>query len=408
MAATSRKKPAVRRKKSNWPDFHRTAPGTLAGEYMRKFWQPIHHSEDVPKGRAKPVNVMNVEYALYRGEDGKPYLVDGRCPHRGTQLSAGWVEGNCIRCFYHGWKFDSAGQCTEQPAEPKSFARKVKIRSYPCQDYLGLVFAYLGEGDPPPMTRFPHFEDFEGILELDSYFRACNYFNAIENVGDLTHSGFVHRHNPGSFDGLTASPLMDAAETCWGATIYARWPEQVRVSQFGMPNVMNHKAQPTDFALAPYREFMAWWVPIDDESHMQWHVAAVRLPPEKAQQYVERRKLKLARRTIDRVAATEKILTGEMWLDDIDPDSTDIIRLQDDVAQVGQGRIPDYANERLGQSDKAVVFLRRLWARELRAMTAKRPLKRWVYDPKGLVVSRGEVWEQRFVDGLAGKVPEPV
>ena len=197
----NRKRTTIRPPKDNgsptrWPDFHHTGPDTLAGRYMRLFWQPIYHSADLPVGRAKPIKIMNVDYALYRGEDGQPHVVDARCPHRGMQLSAGWVEGDCIRCFYHGWKFDSSGQCVEQPAEPKSFARKVMIRSYPCQDYLGLVFAYFGKGEPPPMSRYPEFENFEGILEWDSYYRACNFFNNLENGADLTYSGVRAQEQP--------------------------------------------------------------------------------------------------------------------------------------------------------------------------------------------------------------------
>ena len=374
---------------------------------MRLFWHPIHHSADLPKGRARPVTIMKVEYALYRGEDGRAHLVDARCPHRGMLLSAGWVEDDCLRCFYHGWKFDSAGQCVEQPAEPKSFARKVRIRSYPCEEYLGLVFAYLGDGKPPPLPRYAEFEKFEGILEHDSYVRACNFFNNEENAVDLTHSGFVHRNNPGSFDGFTDSPTMDAAESCWGITVFARWPDQVRMSQIGMPNVFHHKAQPTDIALAPYREFLAWWVPIDDESHIQFTVAAVRLPLDKARQYEERRALRLAKRSQSRAALAERILKGEMWLDQVDPDSTDFLRLQDDIAQIGQGRIANLQRERLGQGDRAVIALRKVWARELRALAANRPLKRWVYDRAALDISRGEKWEARYAEGVAAATPRP-
>jgi 5,5'-dehydrodivanillate O-demethylase oxygenase subunit len=402
----NRKRTTIRPPKANgsptrWPDFHHTGPDTLAGRYMRLFWQPIYHSADLPVGRAKPIKIMNVDYALYRGEDGQPHVVDARCPHRGMQLSAGWVEGDCIRCFYHGWKFDSSGQCVEQPAEPKSFARKVMIRSYPCQDYLGLVFAYFGKGEPPPMSRYPEFENFEGILEWDSYYRACNFFNNLENGADLTHSGFVHRNNPGSFDGFNNSPTMYAEESCWGVTVHARWADQVRVSQIGMPNVFHHKAQPTDFSVAPYREFMAWWVPIDDESHVQFTVAAVRLPPDKVRQYMDRRAIRLAKRNQDRVDLGEKILKGELWLDQVDPDSTDFLRLQDDVAQVGQGRIANMDHERLGQSDKAVIVLRKIWAREIKALAEKRPLKSWVYERSALDISRGEVWEMQLEVSLA-------
>ena len=106
-------------------DIVHTGPGTLGGRYMRSFWQPVHVAAKLPSGRALPVRVMSEDFTLYRGEGGEAHVVASRCAHRGTQLSTGWVEGDCIRCFYHGWKYDSSGQCVEQPAEDEAFAAKV-------------------------------------------------------------------------------------------------------------------------------------------------------------------------------------------------------------------------------------------------------------------------------------------
>ena len=134
-------------------DFVHTGPGTIAGRYLRRFWQPVYVAERLKAGQAMPIRIMGEDFTLYRGESGAPYVVDFRCAHRGTQLSIGWVEGECIRCFYHGWKYNGIGQCVEQPAEGESFAAKVKIRSYPTREYLGLVFAYFGDGEVAPFRR---------------------------------------------------------------------------------------------------------------------------------------------------------------------------------------------------------------------------------------------------------------
>src|SRR5438067_6714981 len=142
----------------DFTDFSHTGLGTLAGRYLRRFWQPVYRSQDLPPGRAVPIKAMGEDFTLYRGEGGQVHLVAFRCAHRGTQLSTGWVEGDCIRCFYHGWKYDGSGQCVEQPAEDAGFASKVTIKSYPIEEYLGLIWAYLGEGEPPPLRRFPQLE----------------------------------------------------------------------------------------------------------------------------------------------------------------------------------------------------------------------------------------------------------
>src|SRR5258708_1279216 len=92
-----------------YTDYAQTGPGTLGGRLMRSFWQPIALSDALEPGQALPVNVMGEEFTVYRGDGGHVHVVAGRCAHRNTQLSLGWVEGDCIRCFYHGWKYDAGG-----------------------------------------------------------------------------------------------------------------------------------------------------------------------------------------------------------------------------------------------------------------------------------------------------------
>ena len=384
------------RSRPEWLDFHRAGPDTLAGRYLRRFWHPIFHTDDLHSGRTKPIRIMNVDYTLFRGTDRKPYLTQFRCPHRGLQLSAGWVDGNTIRCFYHGWKFDgSNGHCLEQPAEPRPFLDKACIKSYPCRDYLGFIFAYVGEELPAPeFPRYPDFEDFEGVLEPDSYFRGCNYFNNLENAADRTHSGFVHRNNPGSFDGFTNSPRIHAVETKWGIAASQVWPEQTTTSHIGMPNIFHHKAQPTDAAMSIYREFLAWWVPVDDLGHHQFTVAAVRMPPEKAKQYLERREARLKARMESSNDLADRILRGDLYLDQVDPTTTDFVRMQDHIAQIGQGAIADHDTDLLGQGDVGVALVRKIWARELKALLEGQSPKSWAYDPEELKVSRGQIREE--------------
>src|SRR5262249_42517992 len=149
-------------------DFEPTGPGTLAGRYLRQFWQPVYESRNLPAGRAVKIRVMSEDYTLYRGEAGGGHLVAPPRAHRRTQLSTGWVEGDCIRCFYHGWKYDGSGQCVEQPAEDEAFAAKVRIASWPVREYLGAIFAYLGEGAPPQLPTIPSFER-DGVIEILAY-----------------------------------------------------------------------------------------------------------------------------------------------------------------------------------------------------------------------------------------------
>src|SRR5262249_35249132 len=147
-------------------DLERVGPGTLAGRYLRRFWHPVYRARDLPAGRAKPITILGEQFTLYRGEDGIPHVVDFRCAHRGAQLSIGWVEGDCIRCRSPGWRYAGAGQCVEVPGEDPRLAGTVRLRAYPTREYVGLIFAYLGEGEAPPFKQYPDL-DAPGVLVAD-------------------------------------------------------------------------------------------------------------------------------------------------------------------------------------------------------------------------------------------------
>src|SRR5688500_18404839 len=190
------------------PDLAPTGPGTLAGRYLRLFWQPVYHAEDLQPGQTKPLHILSEDFTLYRGETGIPHVLAPRCAHRGTQLSTGWVEGDDLRCFYHGWKYDGTGQCIEQPAEPEPFCQRIRIRSYPVQEYLGLIFAYLGEGEPPALPRYPEFEEEGMLINRTPGVRPCTFYQRMENSPDPVHLAFVHRRSPFADTGVVGIPSL--------------------------------------------------------------------------------------------------------------------------------------------------------------------------------------------------------
>src|SRR4051812_36208955 len=131
---------------------HECAPGSPMGTLLRRFWQPVALSHEVTRHRAKPLRVMGEDLTVYRGESGRVYLVGARCAHRGTVLHPGWLEGETVRCPYHGWRYDGTGQCVERPGEKDARLPDIRIAGYPAREYAGLVFAYMGEtrdGAPP-------------------------------------------------------------------------------------------------------------------------------------------------------------------------------------------------------------------------------------------------------------------
>jgi len=344
------------------------------------FWHPVYRAEDLKPGAAKPIRIMSEDFTLYRGESGVPYLVDHRCPHRGAQLSAGWVEGDSIRCMYHGWLYDSSGQCIEQPAEEKPFAEKIRIRSYPAQEYLGLIFAYLGEGEPPAMPRYPHFEK-DGYLEvLPIQVWPCNFFQRVDNNGDTAHVSFVHRggyHGTGVRSGI---PRFVKVESDWGTTSYATFPGGwTNIFQFVMPNayVFRNPSPDPEF---PWDDRMQWDVPLDDERSLQFRIRLVPVTGDAAREYKERRDAQAANDRMSVADLGEAVLSGRIRFQDMEnymSDKIALVHAQDYVAQVGQGRLTDRSKEHLGRSDAGVILFRKIWQRELRALKEGRRLKTW-------------------------------
>ena len=103
-------------------DIARVGPGSLGGRYLRQFWLPVYRGEDLTPGHAKPMKRLGENFSIFRGRSGKAQVLDYHCAYRRAPLHLGWVEGDAIRCMYHGWKYDCAGQCVDQPAEEDGFA----------------------------------------------------------------------------------------------------------------------------------------------------------------------------------------------------------------------------------------------------------------------------------------------
>jgi 5,5'-dehydrodivanillate O-demethylase oxygenase subunit len=359
---------------TNYDKIVRTGPGTIAGRYMRSFWQPVARTEDIPAGRAKPLRVMSEDFTLYRGESGAPQVLAPTCAHRGTLLSTGWVEGDALRCFYHGWKYGPDGRCIEAPAEREGFCKTVSIRSYPTREYLGLIFTYLGEGEAPP---FPRYRDLEadGIRETSSYRRDCNFFNNLENQCDPVHVAFAHRTSAFTEGGLIGVPQVSAEETDWGLALRAQRPGGgVRVTQFGMPSMIHIKSSPTG-PDGNWSDMVAWRVPMDDLCHNSFNIHLHHLTGAAAERYrVPKAAAPSAHRPVAELGAA--VRRGDIHIEEL-KDHPDIVSIQDDVAQLGQGIIADRENEYLGRSDVGIILLRKIWLRELDALAAGKPTKAW-------------------------------
>ena len=174
----------------------RVGRGQPAGEVLRRYWQPAALLDELAGSRpVVPVTLLGERLVLFRDESGELGLIGRHCPHRGADMCYGRLEDNGLRCPFHGWHFDRTGQCVEQPGEPEGsrMHERIQATSYPVVERNGIVFAYMGPGDPPDFPNFDcfrapssHVFAFKGLWE-------CNWLQAMEVGIDPAHASFLHR-----------------------------------------------------------------------------------------------------------------------------------------------------------------------------------------------------------------------
>jgi phenylpropionate dioxygenase-like ring-hydroxylating dioxygenase large terminal subunit len=124
------------------------------GELLRRYWQPVmplRTSWDLPRKE----KLLGEEIVVFRDKQGRVGALDPHCAHRGTSLEWGQIEERGIRCCYHGWLYDTQGQCIDMPCETAEFRQRMDVwqPAYPTHEYGGLVFAYMGPPGTEPLFR---------------------------------------------------------------------------------------------------------------------------------------------------------------------------------------------------------------------------------------------------------------
>jgi 5,5'-dehydrodivanillate O-demethylase len=365
------------------------------GRLLRQFWQPVALAEDVVAGAAIPLLVMGEELTLYRGESGALHLVGGRCAHRRTLLHTGWVVGEEIRCIYHGWQFDGSGGCTKRPAEANNGMPRTKIPGYPVREYMGLVFAYMGEGEAPEfdLPRKLRLER-EGTLVANGRERwDNNWFQQVENSLDAVHVSFVHMAlTVGPFGKAVtgAIPELSYEETAAGIRQTARRSEtNVRVSDWTFPN-NNHVTVPGLTPDDPWIDVFVWMVPNDDLNTTRFMIYG-QAPgaSEEARQRFADYFAKYGK--YDPAEHHDELFASREWKN---PDDifVGLTAAQDYLSIRGQARVTAREDEILGRSDLGIVTLRKLFFRELELVEAGQPTKQWrsLRDAEALPVQPGQ------------------
>ncbi len=141
------------------PDYELTyvEQGSPMGELLRRYWQPVCTSDEL-RDLPKKVKLLCKELVVFRDKRGRVGALEPHCSHRGTSLEWGRVEGEGLRCCYHGWLYDTRGQCIDMPRETEEFRRRMDVchPAYPTTEYGGLVFVYMGPPGTEPL--FPMYD----------------------------------------------------------------------------------------------------------------------------------------------------------------------------------------------------------------------------------------------------------
>ncbi|MDA3040186.1 MAG: Rieske 2Fe-2S domain-containing protein [Actinomycetota bacterium] len=265
-----------------------SGPGTPGGSVLRRYWQPAALTEELDGDRPLvPVTLLGEELVLFRNEESELGLIGRSCPHRGVDLCFGRLEDGGLRCPFHGWLFDATGACLETPAEPagSTFCQRVKHVGYPVVERNGIVWAYLGDGSPPPLPTFDcfaapptHVFSFKGLWQ-------CNWLQSHEVGIDPAHAQFLHRFLQDDtqeygrqFRDLVADtgvpmtklmreaspPTITAEDTDFGFRLrstrdFRGQLTHVRVSNCIFPNAIT-------IAMSRSMSITQWHVPVDDVS----------------------------------------------------------------------------------------------------------------------------------------------
>ena len=365
----------------------RVDQGTPMGDLMRRYWLPTLLSSELPEPDCAPVRVrlLGEQLIAFRDTLGKVGLLSEFCPHRLTSMFFGRNEEGGLRCVYHGWKFDTAGNCLDMMNEPpgSDFHTKIKTTAYPVVEMGDLIWAYLGSEDKrPPEPKFEWTQVPSEHRLLTKNWQECNWLQALEGGIDTAHAPILHRRITENTDrpGIAVNtnlvkgqaPKIEIDRTDYGYR-YAGLRDLgddrnvIRAYHYVMPF---HQFRPLQFGLQGQdpRSLIAGhvWVPMDDENCMvyNWMYNYAGQPLTDADKEEE---FQLGRgpgemlpdfRTkrnksndwmIDRQVQKYETFTG-----------IEGINTQDQAIQESMGPIVDRSGENLANSDMAIVIARRM------------------------------------------------
>lgn len=377
-----------------------TGAETPCGTLLRRYWQPVALVEELDDRRPlRPVRVMGQDMVLFRDEEGRYGLLDRDCPHRNADLAFGRLEDGGVRCLFHGWLFDVDGQCIDTPAEPEGsrLCERVRQRSYPLEEHSGILFAWLGEGEPPAFPALDcfaapdsHVFAFKGLID-------CNWLQALEVGIDPAHASFLHRFFEDDRPDENYGRQFRAEST--GSDIpmtqvlraYPRPQIEVESSEIGLRLTALRQLDaermhvritnllfPQAFIIpmSPTMTITQWHVPVDD-GQCYWYAIFTSFVEPVDKTLMREQRLQLYTLPDYRPRVGRHNDYGYSFDDQMERTYTGMgedINVHDQWAIESQGKIQDRTREHLGTTDKGIVAYRKLLLSEIRKAEAGEPV----------------------------------
>jgi len=159
-------------------------------------WFQVAYSDELAPGGVTPLRYFGEHLVLFRDRHGAAHVLEAFCPHLGAHLGyGGVVEDSCIRCPFHAWRFNGAGQCVEVP-----YAQKIpplaRLESLPVFEQNGLIMVYHHMEKRPPAWTPPVLEEYTSPAWTDYVRRRwtirTHNQEMAENGVDSAHFKYVH------------------------------------------------------------------------------------------------------------------------------------------------------------------------------------------------------------------------
>ena len=166
----------------------------IENAFLRNTWYVAAWSHEIGQTRPLARTITGTPLILFRDSAGRIVALHDRCCHRAAPLSKGRLEGDRIRCMYHGLLFDTTGKCVEIPSQD-FIPPAAKVRAYPIVERFKWVWIWMGEFDKADASLIPdtHYLDDPGWRGTPGYLHYdANYLLITDNLLDFSHLSFVH------------------------------------------------------------------------------------------------------------------------------------------------------------------------------------------------------------------------